>query len=180
MSPVTAGGLIAAQVQVERPPTWEKPGNEVGGRKMVTVCGPQEMLNKVKYFGFSFQLRMSLNYFGQKQGDPGKDHSLLEIFLSLVPCTIGHCEAGYQPGKETGCLCFDSSLSCDFASCSSSVKGAALLWEWGIERSTGNYLSACRWYLKTHSLCYEVPDPNKVAEAALASPRVLIGPRLCS
>lgn len=52
---------------------------------MVTVHGPQgqDKLNKI--FGFSFQLRMSLNYFGQKQGEPGKDHSVLEIFLSHVP-----------------------------------------------------------------------------------------------
>lgn len=83
---------------------------------MVTVCGPQgqDMLNKVKFFGFSFQLRMSLNYFGQKQGDPGKDHSLLEVFLSLVPCTIGHCEAGYQPGKETGCLALTQACHATF------------------------------------------------------------------
>lgn len=53
---------------------------------MVTARGPQsqDKLNKVKIFGFSLQLRMSLNYFGQKQGEPGKDHSVLEIFLSLV------------------------------------------------------------------------------------------------
>ena len=78
---------MAAWMQVGRLPRWEKPGHEVGGRKMVTVCGPQgqDKLNKVKIFGFGFQLRMSLNYFGQKQGKPGKDHSVLEIFLSLVP-----------------------------------------------------------------------------------------------
>lgn len=86
MFPITSKGRMAARMPVRRLPRWEKPGNEVGGRKMVTVCGTQgqDKLNKVKIFGFSFQLRMSLNYIGQKQGEPGKDHSLLEFFLFPV------------------------------------------------------------------------------------------------
>lgn len=54
---------------------------------MVTACGPQseDKLNKVKIFGFSFQRSASLNYFVQKQGEPGKDCFVLEFFLSLVP-----------------------------------------------------------------------------------------------
>lgn len=68
-----------------------------------------------------------------------------------------------------GCVCFDSSLSCNFPSCSSSAKGAALLWEQGIGRSIRKDLNICRWHLKTPHLCCEVPVLSKVAAAALVS-----------
>lgn len=49
MFPITSGELTAAWMQVGGLPRWEKPGNGLGGRKIVTVWAPgQDKLNKVK------------------------------------------------------------------------------------------------------------------------------------
>lgn len=74
---------------------------------------------------------MSLIYFGQKQGEPGKNHSDLDFFFSFSfflfpkpPLKSLAILGSGSSAEGTVWFCFDSSLSGDSPSCSERLSPA--------------------------------------------------------